>query len=138
MASVLFDELLIEFKSLYKLHKKIDYVADKGDNKAIGLIIGKIRQLKPELNTAQMKEAVIWFFKISFETAPKWIVDSINLKLLNSQFNPIRDNYNNNYTPSKAYAAKNQKENYYNGNKKVYHRTGTEKSLEDIINSFSK
>lgn len=136
MKSNLFSDLLQDFKTLYKQYNKIDYAEDQGDRKAIGMIINKVKSLKPGLNSEAMRIQIKQFFEASFNVSPKWIKDNLTLKLINSQFNVIRKAWNE-YNPSKQYAEQNLRDNYNKyGNKKTTFSKSEPTQLTEILKAL--
>lgn len=122
MKSNLFSDLLQDFKTLYKQYNKIDYAEDQGDRKAIGMIINKVKSLKPGLNSEAMRIQIKQFF--------------LTLKLINSQFNVIRKAWNE-YNPSKQYAEQNLRDNYNKyGNKKTTFSKSEPVKLTEILKAL--
>jgi len=131
-------ELLLEdWKRTYKLKTGYVYPSDSSDKKAIAMIINKIKQLKPDLDSPKMQEAVNWYFTNCFEFAPKWILENIDLKIINSKFASIYKNIRS-ANPAKIYAENNYRENYNrSGNKKTSFSINEPTQLTEILKSIS-
>ncbi len=136
MSNELFTNLLDDFKKLFKQYKKVEYVPNSGDKKAIGLLIANIKQIKPGLNSAEMREACKSYFEASFNVSPKWIKDNITLRLINSQFNTIRASWKS-FDPVKQYNEENLRDNYNRyGNKKTSFKKSEPTELTEIMKRF--
>ena len=137
MKTNLCEVLLEDWKRTYKLKTGYEYPYDSSDKKAIAMIINKIKQLKPGLNTEKMHEAVNWYFTNCFEFAPKWILENIDLKIINSKFPSIYKNIRS-ANPAKIYAENNYKENYNKfGNKNISFSKNEPTQLTEILKSIS-
>lgn len=96
MSDQLFNDLKEDFCFAYKWLKKKPYVwNDAKDNKALGLLISKLREYHKSkgkvLNTEEMKIEVRKFYNSAVTSAPNWIKASLEMSLISSKFNLIVD-----------------------------------------------
>ena len=112
MSTEFYNDIIADFKTAYKYYNKIDYIEDKGDEKACGMLIAKFRKTEDKLNSEQMRKRIQEFFVAAF-TIPslKFYKDNATLKLFNGSqaFNAIR-NAQKTYNKSKYYAEENYKQ----------------------------
>ena len=74
---------------IYKERKGIDYHLQEKDNKAIGLLLKKLKTKHPEKNTKEVLELLENYFKDVMLITDNWISKNISLPVLNSRVNEI-------------------------------------------------
>jgi len=80
-------DLILIFKDNYFKNKSVPYVESELDRKHMGILLGKIKKISPDLNTEQMRKALEYLFDKATEISDDNFLCNISIPKLDSQIN---------------------------------------------------
>lgn len=138
MSDTLFEQLIEDFCKAFFWLKKIDYDWRAKDDKALGLLIQRIRESlkkknKVNPNSDQVRTEFRELLNKATVYSTEWYKDNLDMTLLNSKYN-IYNSFQDN-----SHRTKQQKPGYYNNFKHEIeppHKSGGIKTLKEYIENL--